>query len=655
MLLETIDSPADLRWLDGDQLAQLAAEIRSFIVQAVSVTGGHLGSNLGAVELTLAVHRAFNSPRDVILWDTGHQAYAHKLVTGRRRDFATLRQPEGMSGYPSRAESDHDWVENSHASTILSYAHGMAAAIARSSAPDRTVVAVLGDGSLTGGLAYEGLNNLGHTGTPVVVVLNDNGRSYAPTISRLSDSLTRIRLHPGLKSMRSKVEDALRVLPAVGPFAYSSLQGVYSAVREVVEPRAFFECLGVRYVGPIDGHDVLGVEHALRRARLYDGPIVVHVITQKGRGYGPAETDDEKCLHDAPVFDPAIGPTVDQRAPKGYTQAFNEAMLEVGEEFPQVVAITAAMPGPTGLLPFQARWPDRFFDVGIAEAHAVTAAAGMAMGGLRPILALYSTFFARGFDQANLDVGLHNLPVIFALDRAGITGDDGPSHHGVLDMALCLRIPGMTILAPSSTAELGVMLRTALNIDGPVAIRYPKGAARVVPPDQVGSGLHARQVARGDGEVCLLAVGKMVEAAEDAALLLAVEGIQATIWDVRVVRPLDADMLADASGHRLVVTIEDGMREGGAGALMAQTIADPVGTMSPPPVLILGTPVAFIPQGKPAQIHARLGLDGPGIATATIDALRRGAPKTVALTGALLTGASSVGEGSRDDGDIATT
>lgn len=625
MLLETIESPADLRWLDRDQLELLAAEIREFIVQAVSATGGHLGSNLGAVELTLAVHRAFNSPRDIVLWDTGHQAYAHKIVTGRQAAFATLRQSGGLSGYPSRAESVHDWVENSHASTILSYAHGLTAAIERSSAPDRRAVAVLGDGSLTGGMAYEGLNNLGHSGSRVVVVLNDNGRSYAPTVSHLSQSLTRLRSHPGLHSIRSRVEEALRGLPAVGPLAYASLQGMYAAVREVVEPRAFFESLGVRYLGPIDGHDVLGVEETLRHAAEFEGPTVVHVVTQKGRGYGPAECDDEKCLHDAPVFDPAIGPTESARAPKGYTQAFNEAMVEIGEQFPQVVAITAAMPGPTGLLPFRARWPGRFFDVGIAEAHAVTAAAGMAMGGLRPVVAVYATFFSRAFDQANLDVGLHGLPVTFALDRAGITGDDGPSHHGVLDLALCLRIAGMTIFAPSSTAEIGVMLRSALELDGPAAIRYPKGAAREVPHDQVGSGLRARRLIEGDGVVCLLAVGKMVEAAEYAVTLLAVDGLQPTLWDVRLVRPLDPAMIADAARNQVVVTIEDGVREGGAGSFMAQAIADMAlaAAHRAPPVLVLGTPTAYIPQGKPAAIHASMGLDGPGIASAALNALAR--------------------------------
>jgi 1-deoxy-D-xylulose-5-phosphate synthase len=621
VLLETISGPADLRKLDADELAVLATEIRAFIVQAVSVTGGHLGSNLGAVELTLATHRVFNSPRDVILWDTGHQAYVHKILTGRQEGFSSLRQGGGLSGYPCRAESVHDWVENSHASTILSYAYGVAAAVKRSANPDRHVVAIIGDGSMTGGMAYEGLNNLGHSGSRVVVILNDNGRSYAPTVSRLSESLTRLRLHPGLKSVRSRVEDALRDLPAVGSLAYSSLQGMYSAIREIIEPPAFFESVGVRYVGPIDGHDVAGMEQALHQASGYDGPIVVHVLTQKGRGYAPAEDDDEKNLHDAPVFDPAIGPTEAQRKQKGYTQAFNEALLEIGEEYSQVVAITAAMPGPTGLLPFQARWPDRFFDVGIAEQHAVTSAAGMAMAGLRPIVAVYSTFFSRAFDQANLDVGLHGVPVVFALDRAGITGEDGPSHHGVLDMALCLRVPGMAVFAPSSVQDLRVMLRTAVEMDGPAAIRYPKGTARDVPDSQVGSGLHALRLREGDGEVCILAVGKMVEAAEVAIGILLDEGIDPTLWDVRLVRQLDPAMVTDAARHRLVVTVEDGVRVGGAGTSMADAIADLQESRRSPPVLSLGTPTSYIPHGNQSAILAQLGLDGPGIAAATQKAL----------------------------------
>jgi 1-deoxy-D-xylulose-5-phosphate synthase len=618
--LETIQGPADLRGLDSAQLEALAAEIREFIVQAVSVTGGHLGSNLGAVELSLAIHRVFHSPRDIILWDTGHQAYVHKIITGRREAFATLRQPGGLSGYPNRAESVHDWVENSHASTILAYAHGLAAALAHRGQTERRVVAVIGDGSMTGGMAYEGLNNLGHSASKVVVVLNDNGRSYAPTVSRLSESLTKLRLHPGLKSVRSRVEDMLRDLPGVGGLAHASLQGVYSAIREVLEPPAFFESLGVRYVGPLDGHDISRMERALTQVADYDGPIVVHALTQKGRGYAPAEDDDEKALHDAPVFDPAVGPTEEARAPKGYTQAFNEAMLDIGESHPSVVAITAAMPGPTGLLPFQARWPDRFYDVGIAEQHAVTSAAGMAMGGLRPVVAIYSTFFSRAFDQANLDVGLHGLPVVFALDRAGITGDDGPSHHGVLDMALCLKIPGMAIFAPSSIQEIPVMLHSALDLPGPAAIRYPKGAARVVAAGDVGRGLSARRLREGSGEVCILAVGKMVEAAEEAALLLEGEDVEATVWDVRVVRPPDPAMLMDAARHRLVVTVEDGIRVGGAGSYLADAIAELRDDRHTTPVVILGTPPAYIPQGRPSTIHAQLGLDGTGIAATALKA-----------------------------------
>jgi 1-deoxy-D-xylulose-5-phosphate synthase len=613
--LETINGPSDLRRLNYDQLAVLATEVREFIVQAVSAANtGHLGSNLGVVELTLALHRVFTSPRDYLIWDTGHQAYVHKIVTGRRDMFTTLRQADGLSGYPSRAESVHDWVENSHASTALCYAHGLAAAVKRSPNPDRQVVAIVGDGALTGGMAYEGLNNLGHSGSRVIVILNDNGRSYAPTISRMSESLSRLRLHPGVSSARRRVEAAVKELPKVGNLAYSSLQGFYSAVREVIEPPAFFETLGVRYVGPLDGHDIAGMEQAFRQAAAFDGPIVVHVLTQKGRGYKPAEEDEEKCLHDAAAFDPAVGPTESSRALKGYTLAFSDVMLELAEQRDDLVAITAAMPGPTGLLPFQQRFPDRFFDVGIAEQAAVTSAAGMAMGGLRPVVAVYSTFLSRAFDQLNLDVGLHGLPVVFALDRAGITGDDGASHHGILDMALCLKVPGMTIFAPSSAQELKVMMRTALELSGPSVVRYPKTAARQVSANQVGSGLTARLVRRGDGSVCILAVGKLVEAAEEAATLLATEGVEVTVWDVRVVRPLDPVMVADAGRHSFLVTVEDGVRIGGAGDFIVDAIADLHPGRQSPPVLNLGVPTAYIQHAKPERVLSHLGLDGPGIA-----------------------------------------
>jgi len=623
-MLDNINSPADLRRLDPAQLDALAAEIRRFIVESVAVTGGHLGSNLGAVELTLAVHRVFDSPRDIILWDTGHQAYVHKIVTGRRDGFSALRQAGGMSGYPSRSESEHDWVENSHASTILSYAHGVATAVEQTHT-DRKVVAIIGDGSMTGGMAFEGLNNLGHSGKKVVIILNDNGRSYAPTVSKLSESVTRLRLHPQYVSASHRLEQVLRDIPGVGELAYSSLQGVKAAIREVLEPTAFFESLGVRYTGPIDGHDIAGMEAALRNAAEYDGPIVVHVLTHKGRGYPPAEDDDEKNLHDAPpVFDPAIGPPAGWAAPKGYTQAFAEELIEIAAEHPQVVAITAAMPGPTGLLPFQRRFPDRFFDVGIAEQHAVTAAAGMAMAGLRPVVAVYSTFFTRAYDQATYDVGLHHLPVVFAMDRAGITGPDGPSHHGVLDLALCLKIPAMTVFAPSSAQELRVMLRTAVDLEGPASIRYPRGAARHVTDDEVGSGLSARRVRVGT-DVCLIGVGKMLEAAEAAADELSVRGVSATIWDPRVVKPLDPVMLTDAATHPLVVTIEDGIRVGGAGSYIADAIASLDSGHRAPPVVILGTPSEFLAHGDAGTILATLGLDGPGVTAAVLKA-RAGTP-----------------------------
>jgi 1-deoxy-D-xylulose-5-phosphate synthase len=621
MLLDDINEPADLRKLSQAQLTELAAEIRACIVERVTANGGHLGSNLGAVELTLAVHRVFDSPRDVILWDTGHQTYVHKLVTGRRDAFTTLRQPGGMSGYPSHAESPHDWIENSHASTALSYAHGLAIGMARRGEDERRVVAIIGDGSLTGGMAYEALNNLGHAGTRVVIVLNDNGRSYAPTVSRLSSGLTHLRLSPSYVHARERARQVLRSIPGLGGLAYSSLHGLTSAVREIVTPHRFFEALGVRYAGPIDGHDIAEMEQALAHATEWGGPIVVHVLTQKGRGYAPAEEDDVQRLHDFKVQPTSVVPS-DAIAPATYTDAFTRAILEAARRRPEVVAITAAMPGPTGLLPFQAEFPDRFLDVGIAEQHAVTAAAGMAMAGLRPVVAIYSTFLSRAFDQANLDVGLHGLPVVFALDRAGITGDDGPSHHGVLDLSLTLSIPGMTVFAPSSAQEVGIMLDEALSLAGPSAIRFPKTPARHARDGAVGAGLSARQVHRGDGTVCLLAVGKLVEAAEEAAGKLAADGVDATVWDVRVVSPPDPIMLADAASHGLVVTIEDGIRVGGAGTFLVDAMRGLPEIDHPlPPVHVLGVPPRYIPQGRPDGILADLGLDGPGIAAAVTRAL----------------------------------
>jgi 1-deoxy-D-xylulose-5-phosphate synthase len=613
MLLDSVSSPEDLRGLSYPELDVLAGEIREFIVDTVTRPGmsGHLGSNLGAVELTLAVHRVFDSPRDIVLWDTGHQAYVHKIVTGRRAEFENLRKAGGLSGYPSRSESEHDWIENSHASTIVSYAHGLATALEMD--PDepstRRIVAVIGDGSMTGGMAFEGLNNLGHSGRKAIIILNDNGRSYAPTISKLGDSVARLRVSPAYLKQRARVDRVLRDLPLVGDRMERGLQAAVAALREYFEPRAFFEDLGVRYTGPFDGHDVRGLEAALGAAAEFEGPIVVHVLTQKGRGYAPAESDPIKCLHD-------LSP---EAKPGSYTAAFTEALIKAAEEHPELVAITAAMPDSTGLLPFGERFPGRLIDVGIAEQHAVTAAAGMAMGGLRPVVALYSTFLTRAVDQVMYDVGLHRQPVIFCLDRAGITGDDGPSHHGVLDMALLLKVPGMTILAPSSYQELGQMLRDALTmVEGPVALRWPKTPARNVPDDEVGRGLAARRLREGR-DVCLLAVGKMLDAAEAAADTLEREGVSVTVWDVRAVRPLDPRMILDAGRHSLVLTIEDGIRDGGAGAAMADAISTAAledGRVGPP-VRVLGTPVEFIAHGKADDILHELGLDGEGVAAET--------------------------------------
>ena len=598
MLLETITGPADVRALSAAELEQLAREIRQFIVDTVSRTGGHLGSNLGVVELTLALHRVFDSPRDIILWDTGHQAYVHKLVTGRYAAFEQLRQTGGLSGYPCRAESEHDWIENSHASTVLSYAHGLATAARLAPDGDRRIVAVIGDGSMTGGMAFEGLNNLGHSGADVTIVLNDNGRSYAPTVSKLTDSLVRIRSNPVYMQRQARIEQLAENLPWLGERLERGINATKWAIRHMWEPPAFFEHLGLRYMGPFDGHDTDAVEHALGNARRFDGPVVVHVLTQKGRGYAPAENDLVKNMHDTSELKPG-----------SFTAAFSEALVKMGEEHPNLVAITAAMPDSTGLLPFQERFPDRCFDVGIAEQHAVTAAAGMAMGGLRPVIAIYSTFLTRAFDQVNLDVGLHRQPVVFALDRAGITGDDGASHHGLLDMVLLTKVPGMTVFAPSSYQELQVMLADALRLDGPSSIRWPKTPARSVGEHEIGSGLHGRRTRVGT-DVCILSVGKMLDVAESAADRLSADGVSTTVWDVRVVTPLDAVMIAEAAAHPIVVTIEDGLRAGGAGEGMRYA----VGQVNPiTDVHVLGVPTEYIPQGKPDAILAGFGLDADGI------------------------------------------
>jgi 1-deoxy-D-xylulose-5-phosphate synthase len=635
-LLDTIASPDDLKALSLEECAVLAEEIRQFIVEAVTTGGsGHLGSNLGAVEITLAMHRVFTSPRDVLLFDTGHQAYVHKLVTGRHAGFALLRREGGLSGYPNRSESEHDWIENSHASTALSYAFGIAKAFKMSGEDaTRRVVALIGDGALTGGLAYEAMNNLGHADARVCIILNDNGRSYAPTVSRLSESLIQLRLNPSFNAVQSRIKRVLEELPGVGTLAGQSLRGLTAAVREIAEPHVFFEALGIRYAGPIDGHDVGAVEQALKRAAAWPGPIVLHVLTTKGKGYGPAEEDTVQCLHDY-KFQPQIaspGTSTDNgavatgpRSPdKNYTEAFGQALLDIASRDERVVAITAAMPGPTGLLSFEARYPDRFIDVGIAEGHAMTAAAGMAMAGLRPVVGIYSTFLSRCFDQENLDVGLHRAPVVICADRAGITGDDGASHNGVLDMVLGLAVPGLVIFAPAEPTEIAPMLETALALDRPSVIRYPKtpGPGVLAP---AGTGMRSRVLREGGDEIVIVGIGKLAAAALKAASLLATDGLDVTVLDPRVVRPLDPAVIERCRNARLVVTAEDGLVHGGAGQHLRGVLeraAELVGEHSPS-VLCLGVPTTYMGHAEPDVILERLGLGASGIAASTRTAYER--------------------------------
>jgi 1-deoxy-D-xylulose-5-phosphate synthase len=627
VVLEAIDSSTDVKSVPAEALPVLAEELREAIVAAVAQVGGHLGSNLGVVELTIALHRVFDTPRDLLVWDTGHQAYVHKMLTGRRDQFDTLRRAGGLSGYPSREESPQDLIENSHASTALSWTAGMSRAQRTLAEQDRRrFVAIVGDGALTGGMAYEALNNIGHHQLPAIIVLNDNGRSYAETVSRLSERVADLRTDPRYRSLRGHIDRALARLPFVERLTDAGVEAIKSAISEAPALQSFVEALGIRYLGPYDGHDMPKLELALSHAARLHTPVLVHVLTQKGKGYAPAETDPEQKLHDTSAFDVATGPGGKGGArPRRWTTAFSETLLELAEERPELVAITAAMPGSTGLLPLATREPDQVLDVGIAEQHAVTCAAGLSYAGKLPIVAVYSTFFSRAFDQANLDVALHDEHVVFVLDRAGITGDDGPSHHGILDLSLGLRIAGMTVLTPSCEEDLTALLRTAVELRGPVLVRFAKGA--VIPGADVGrpeddevAGLEARRVREG-ADVCVLAIGDRVAAAREAADLLAEAGIEAQLWDVRSVRPADARMLAAAAEAPLVVTVENGVVGGGAGSELADRIVELAGVRHAPPVLRLGVPSTFLPHGKPDRILAELGLDAAGIAAATRKAL----------------------------------
>jgi 1-deoxy-D-xylulose-5-phosphate synthase len=608
--LENIAGPQDLRALDDRQLDELATEIRDFLVAKVSRTGGHLGPNLGVVELTLALHRVFDSPRDRIVFDTGHQAYVHKIVTGRAAGFDQLRQEGGLSGYPSRAESDHDIVENSHASTALSWADGLAKAY-KVRGEDRHVVAVIGDGALTGGMAWEALNNIAAgKDRPLVIVVNDNGRSYSPTVGGLAEHLTALRTNPHYEQVLDLVKKKLNGVRGVGPAVYDALHAMKKGMKDALAPQGLFEDLGLKYVGPIDGHDRAAMEQALAQAKRFGGPVIVHAITRKGFGYDPAERHEADQLHGPGPFDAATG----LERPKGrtWTDAFSEEMVALGAERQDVVAITAAMLHPTGLAPFAQAYPDRVFDVGIAEQHAATSAAGLALGGLHPVVAVYATFLNRAFDQLLMDCALHRCGVTFALDRSGVTGDDGASHNGMWDLSVLQVVPGLRLAAPRDTARLRELLREAVAVDdAPTVVRFPKGA----PNDDIEAVGHAGGcdllLRSGTRDVLVVGIGAMAATAVDVGHRLVDQGIGTTVVDPRWAKPLDPALVDLARDHRLVVTIEDNGRVGGVGARLLQLLAD-AGVRTP--VQVHGIPQEFLHHAKRARLLEEIGLNAQAIA-----------------------------------------
>ncbi len=610
-LLDGIGRPADLRGLTHRQVRALAAEIRGFLVDQVSRTGGHLGPNLGVVELTLALHRVFDSPRDTLVFDTGHQAYVHKLLTGRQ-DFARLRHRGGLSGYPSRAESAHDVVENSHASTALSWADGIARANALAGRTDRHVVAVIGDGALTGGMAWEALNNIADgVDRRLIVVVNDNQRSYAPTIGGFAKHLDALRTTRQYESVLSWGKRTLKASGPPGRLAYDALHGLKKGIKDVVAPQGMFEDLGLKYVGPVDGHDTAAVEFALQRSRAFGGPVIVHVITEKGRGYSPAEQDVADRFHAVGRIHPETGlPVAPSRF--GWTGVFADEVVRIGRRRPDVVALTAAMLAPVGLAPFAAEFPDRTFDVGIAEQHAVTTAAGMAFAGLHPVVAVYATFLNRAFDQVLMDVALHRAGVTFVLDRAGLTGDDGASHNGMWDLALLGLVPGLRLAAPRDEDTLRAALRAAVDVDdAPTVVRYPKGALPPALPavDEVdGVDVLARHGGSDGGDargVLVCGVGPMATTAVALGELLAVHGLRVTVVDPRWVLPVPAALVKLAGEHDHVVTIEDGVREGGIGSALGLRAPDAgIGT----PVQAFGVPRRFLEHATRDELLATLRL-----------------------------------------------
>ena len=605
-MLDSIKSPADLQGLTEDQLSALAEEIRAFLIEKVSKSGGHLGPNLGVVELTIALHRTFQSPKDVMVFDTGHQTYVHKLLTGRIAGFDKLRQRGGLAGYPNRVESEHDVVENSHASTALSWSDGIAKGFMLTKQSDRTVVCVVGDGSLTGGMAWEALNNIAaSTNEKLVIVVNDNERSYSPTIGGVATYLSTLRTTKGYEKFLDWGKGVLEKTPVVGHPIYETLHGVKKGIKDIIAPQGMFEDLGLKYFGPIDGHDISAMEKALKIAKDFGGPVLVHVITEKGKGHAPAVNDEAEKFHAVGVVDPETGEPVNKSV-KSWTSVFSDELVKIGTERSDVVAITAAMMGPTGLDKFEKSFPERTFDVGIAEQHATTAAAGMAYAGLHPVVAVYSTFLNRAFDQLLLDVALHKAGVTFVLDRAGVTGDDGPSHNGIWDLALTGIVPTLHVAAPRDGARIRETLREAIDIsDAPTLLRFPKGAVNAdIPAFERRDGVDV--LYRGESaDILLVSIGAFAAMAVEAAGQAYREGVGVTVIDPRWVKPLPKSLITMAQRYKSVVVLEDGIKHGGIASTISELFRDAGLSV---PVHSIGVPLAFIEHSKRAEVLQDLGI-----------------------------------------------
>jgi 1-deoxy-D-xylulose-5-phosphate synthase len=616
-MLESIKSPADIKALDSAQLIALSEEIRHFLIDKVSKTGGHLGPNLGVVELTLAIHRIFDSPRDVVLFDTGHQSYVHKMLTGRAADFDGLRQRGGIAGYPNRRESEHDVIENSHASTALSWGDGISYGFAQTGQSDRHVVVVVGDGALTGGMSWEALNNIAATEVRnLVIIVNDNERSYSPTIGGLATYLSTLRVTRGYERFLDWGKDVLHKTPVVGTPIYETLHGMKKGIKDIVAPQGMFEDLGLKYMGPIDGHDIAAMEKALQKAKVFGEPVLIHAITEKGRGHKPAMDDEAEKFHAVGIVDPATGASL-SKSVTSWTKVFSEELIEIAREREDIVAITAAMLGPTGLAAFEKEFPSRTIDVGIAEQHAVTSAAGMAFAGLHPVVAIYSTFLNRAFDQLLLDVALHKAGVTFVLDRAGVTGDDGPSHHGIWDLALTGIVPTMHVAAPRDAARLRETLREAVEIsDAPSMVRYPKGAVQIdIPAFERRDGIDV--LYRGESaDVLLVSIGSMAAIAVEAASMAYREGVGVTVIDPRWVKPLPTSLITMSQRYKSVVVLEDGIKHGGIASSISEMFREAGLTT---PIHSIGVPLEFIEHSKRSEILNDLGITAQNISRSIVE------------------------------------